>query len=322
MGKDVIYTNGVIAYREKYLLKDKIFKLCESSPAEAFRILLESGYGSGAEVSSLYDYEALTKAEEQALDDFIREYAPSPAEAAYLLSPRDFHNAKALLKAEYLNADAEKMLAPEGLVPVSELALCIKNGDFSPLAKELEGALCEAGELLKTEDASGAAVGGIFEKAMYARLAAVSAKNKVLKKLLAAKADMTNILTALRSSDRGYAESMYVAGGKLGKEQLGGLVAADTERARRILEKTPYQEFGEKCFAAKDAGLPLTEAERSRDSYETDFFAAKKYELERNQPFLYYVFRRRAETANVRIVCVCLLAGMREQDIKKRLRAF
>ena len=29
MGKDVIYTNGVIAAREKYLLKEKLLRLCE-----------------------------------------------------------------------------------------------------------------------------------------------------------------------------------------------------------------------------------------------------------------------------------------------------
>lgn len=46
MGKDVIYTNGVIAAREKYLLKEKLLRLCEGKVEDAFRILLESGYGS------------------------------------------------------------------------------------------------------------------------------------------------------------------------------------------------------------------------------------------------------------------------------------
>ena len=73
---------------------------------------------------------------------------------------------------------------------------------------------------------------------------------------------------------------------------------------------------GEQAFS-----IPLTEAEREAASFETEFFAAGKYDLERNQPFLYYVFRRRAENANVRIVFVCLQAGMREGEIKKRLRA-
>ena len=60
MGKDVIYTNGVIAYREKFLLKDKLLKLCEGTAEDAFKSLNESGYGNGAEAASLYDYELLT----------------------------------------------------------------------------------------------------------------------------------------------------------------------------------------------------------------------------------------------------------------------
>lgn len=321
MGKDVIYTNGVIAVKEKNLLKDKLLRLCEGKPEDAFRILLENGYGSGAEAESFYDFERLTEAEERALDDFIREYSPSESEKIYLLSPRDFHNAKALLKAEYLGADAEKMLAPEGLIPVSELSDRIKTGDFASLPEELVSAITSGSALLGEDAASGAELGGIFERALYSRLASAVSKNAVLKKLLVAKADMSNILTALRSTDRSYAEKMYVNGGKLTKSELAALFTDDAEKAAQRLEKTPYTAFLKKCLDAKSAGLPLTEAERVRDSYETDFFVQRKYELERNQPFLYYVFRRRAENANVRIVFVCLLAGMKEQDIKKRLRA-
>ena len=330
MAKDVIYTNGIIAVKEKSLLKDRLFKLCEGTAEEAFKTLVESGYGSGAEFSSLYDFELLTEAEDRALDEFIREYSPSAAEKTYLLSPRDFHNAKALLKAEYLKTEADKMLAPDGLFSVSEISACVKSGDFSPLGTELAEAMREAAGLLNDERnaearggcASGAEIGGVFERALYKLLSAASAKNGTLKKLSAAKADMTNILTALRSSDPGYAGKMYVEGGKLKRSELDALFCADAEKAAHALDKTPYREFLKKCLDAKNAGLPLTEAERIRDSYETDFFAAKKYELQKNQPFLYYVFRRRAENANVRIIFVCLLAGMREQDIKKRLRAF
>ena len=48
---DVTYTTGVIAAREKYLLKDKIYRLCELSEREAFRVLVESGFGGGAETA-------------------------------------------------------------------------------------------------------------------------------------------------------------------------------------------------------------------------------------------------------------------------------
>ena len=164
-------------------------------------------------------------------------------------------------------------------------------------------------------------MGVIFEKATFAYLFEVCKKNPVLKKLLSARADMSNILTAFRSDDESNAKKAYVTGGRLTEKQLEKLFDADLERAAHALDKTPYATFCEICAEAKQAGRPLTEAEKLRDSYETDFFAERKYELEKNQPFLYYVFRRRAESENVRIIFVCLLAGMRESEIKKRLRA-
>ena len=100
MALDIAYTSGVIAVREKYLLKERIYRLCELSAEEAFRMLLESGFGGGAETAtSVYDYEKLIAVEEEKTDAFIREFAPKKGIAEYLLAPRDFHNAKALVKA-------------------------------------------------------------------------------------------------------------------------------------------------------------------------------------------------------------------------------
>jgi hypothetical protein len=63
---DVTYTTGVIAAREKYLLKDKIYRLCELSEREAFRMLVESGFGGGAETAiDSVDYEKLIAVEEE-----------------------------------------------------------------------------------------------------------------------------------------------------------------------------------------------------------------------------------------------------------------
>lgn len=322
MGKDATYTNGVIAVREKYLLKDKIYKLCETGAEEALRALSETGFGKGVEISSVYEFEKLVCADEASIDAFIRDYAPSRAEAEYLLAPRDFHNAKALVKAHYLNLEADKMLAPEGLIPVSVISDCISDGKYDKLPEALAAAVKEAAKLFSENErgVSGAEIGTVFEKAQFRHLKQACAKNMLLKKLLAVKADMTNILTALRSDNAEYAEKCFVGGGKLSVEQLKKLFSDDKERAAHSLDGTPYADFVKKCFADKAEGLPLTEAEKLAESYETEYFSAKQYELKANQPFLYYVFRRRAENANVRILFVCLLAGMRDNDIKKRLR--
>ncbi len=319
-----MYTNGVIAAREKYLLNDKIFKLCDLSAEDVLRALSESGFGKGAEAASVYEYEKLVSADEAAIDAFIREYAPSRAEASYLLSARDFHNAKAAVKARYLNIGLENMLAPAGLIPAEVIVNCVNSGEYAPLGNVLAEAVKQAAALFSEEtqaDASGAEIGIIFEKALYTYLHEACAKSGLLKKLLTTKADMTNILTALRSVDEDYAVKCFVAGGKLTEKQLSSLFDEDKEKAVKAFRGTPYYDFVKKCIADKSAGLPLTSAERICESYETEYFTAKKYELQKNQPFLYYVFRRRAENSNVRILFVCLLAGMKDSEIKRRLRA-
>ena len=64
----------------------------------------------------------------------------------------------------------------------------------------------------------------------------------------------------------------------------------------------------------------MAEAEKRLAETEIRLFEARKYELSGSEPFLYYVLRRKTECANVRAAMVCLNAGMKESEIKKRLR--
>lgn len=321
MAIDVTYTNGVIAAKEKYLLKDKIFRFAEMTAEDAFRSLVESGFGNGVACSNAYAFESLITAEESALDEFIRTYAPSLSERRYLLSPRDFHNAKALLKATYLKSNVEKMLAPKGEIDITVLETCVKNGEFSPLKENpyLQKACEQAWELLQGENVSGAEIGLIFEKSAYEYYTTLVKKNSVLKKLHAYRADMTNILTAFRAVSQEEAEKKYLSGGKLSIKQLSKLFLEET-KALEEFSTTEFKDFVADCFDAKNKGMPYSVAEKMRDGYEVAYFNEIKYDLKRNEPFLYYVFRRRMENVNVRILFVCLLAGLEESEIKKRLR--
>lgn len=320
---DTNYTNGVIAAKEKQLLKEKLYRLCELSAEESFRALLDSGFGGGAETAtSVYDFEKLIEKEEADLDDFIRQYAPSSAEKEYLLSQRDFHNAKAFVKAAHLGRPVEGMLSPDGMLEKSLIADCVKSGYFSPI-KQLNaylGGACEEATAFLAEETSGAKTGEIFEKALYAHLLQTAKRKPVLKKLLLAKADMTNILIAFRSGEETAAQEKYLPVGTLKQDKLNSLFMEDTEKAIKSFADTPYKAFVESCFSAQEKGLPYTEAEKTLAGYDVAYFSERKYELQKSEPFLYYVYRRRMENANVRIVFVCLLAGLSEQDVKKRLR--
>ena len=314
------FTNGVIAVKEKRLFGERLVRFAEMSAEDVFRALTEAGYGFGA-ASSVYEFEEMILAEERDLDAFIRTYAPSKAELEYFLAPRDFHNGKALLKAHALGEDGKKLLAPDGLVPAERIASCVEAGDFSPLKGELKKAL-EEGKALLDEGKEGAGVklGVLFERALFAHLAASCTSNRSLKKLIARRADTENILSYLRAPSKEAAEALYVAGGTLSKAKLAGLFSSDADKAERTLNGTPYEALLQECFAAKRAGRPLSAAEKSADDLEMDFYRHARYSKEGRDPFLLYVIRRRAENADVRILLVCLLAGMPAAEIKVRLR--
>ena len=311
MSIDSVYTDGVIAVKENALLKDKILKLCEGNAEEAFRVLTESGFGKSAEVSFPHEYEKLIAADERDLDGFIKEYSPSAAVTAYLLSSRDFHNLKAFLKAEMLGQSVDGMLAPDGLYSSEILKNCVKQGNFSSLEKRLKEVGEKVYDSFKEENATpltGAEIGSLFAKAEFDYLFARCKRNRLLKKLLVKRADMLNVLSAFRTNDREYAANNYVSGGKLKPAQLEKLFFAESDRVISAFGNSEYLQFVKLCLQARENKLPCAEAERIYDGLEADFLAEHKYELEREQPFLYYVFRRRAENANVRILFVCLAA--------------
>lgn len=319
MGKDVVYANGVIAVKENSLLKNRIEKMCSLTAEDAFRTLKESGFGAGADAASVYEYEKLLAADMRDIDTFIEEYALNNAQKAYFLAERDFHNLKALLKAEYLGQDEGKLLAPNGLYTVEELKSYLKGeGELNPY---LEGAVQSARDLFENGEASGAALGIIFERAKYDYLFLACKFSLFLKKLLSERIDRTNILTVMRAKTPEYALNNTLSRGKIPVENMLELFSENEQIAESALDKTYLREFWRECYSLRQAGRPFSEPEREAANIEVDTLQKNRFELKRGQPFLYYVFRRRAENLNVRILLSCLLAGMKESEIAARLRS-
>lgn len=320
MGKSLVYANGVIAVKEKSLLKNKIVKMCALSPEEAFRTLKESGFGDKADAASVYEYERLLASDMRDIDEFIREYAVNFGQKAYFFAERDFHNMKALLKAEYLNEDAEKMLAPDGLYGVDDLKAYLA-GEEVGLSPQLESAADSARRLFETGEATGAALGVIFERAKYDYLLSACRFSPFLKRLISERVDRTNILTVMRANTPEYALDNAVSGGKIPVEEMLRLFGENEEAAQSALDKTYLKDFWRRCYLLRRDKKPFSVPERETADIEVNALQEHRFELKGGQPFLYYIFRRRAENLNVRILLSCLIAGMPEGEIVARLRA-
>ena len=132
----------------------------------------------------------------------------------------------------------------------------------------------------------------------------------------------TPFLTAFRLDDKDGAAEKYVPAGSLKADDLAVILDGDLDAIKAAFKKTAYADFVAACAAAREKGVPMTQAEKMLGAYDAAHFSARKYALEKTEPFLYYVYRRKTESANVRIIFVCLLAGLEEQDIKRRIRTF
>ena len=322
MVKDVTYINGVIAVKETALLGGKLIKMCSATAEEAFRTLTESGFGRGSAARSAFEYEKLLEEDLDEINSFVREYAPSEAEKAYFLAPFDFHNAKALLKSKYTGASPQPMLAPDGLIPCATIARCVENTDYSPLYGRLKEACENAEKLFSNEEkyVSGAEIGVEFSRAEYACLAESCKSNSTLEKFVVRKADMTDILSAFRSKTAEYALNNALFCGKLTKKHIEDLFEDNAQKVLDFYKNSPYLGFVKICLEARENGGKLTRAELERDNAETAELSLRRHELKSKEPFIYYVLRRRAENADLRIIFVCLAAGLGEAEIISHLR--
>ena len=128
---------------------------------------------------------------------------------------------------------------------------------------------------------------------------------------------MTNLLTAYRSQDEQGFLSAFIDGGRLKADEV---FAARGEGWKEGKAYRLYPTFLQLCRTAQERGLPLTMPEKYRDEYDVEKLSENRFELKANEPFLYYVLRRKAENANVRIIFALQLLGASEQEMKRRLR--
>lgn len=316
MRYDLTFINGVVKSRERFLLGDKIDRLAEGSSEDAFRLLKESGFGGETPAEGPHQAERLIRAEEADLNSFVREYAPTDKTAAFLLAEYDFHNAEALVKCRYAGANEEKLLSAEGYFTIGFLKENI-FGEGEGLPAELKSAAETSAALFSDGKANGLEIDCIFKRELYAYMKR-RAEGKKLKEILSASADAANVSSALRSREASLAEKMFVTGGKLPLSQIIALCDASYQD----IKDGDYPPEIKEAAAAAEREEPLSSFERSRDDFPLLLLYKTRYDMAGAEPFLTYVYRRRAEIRNARLITVSLAAGLLPSAIKNKIRLY
>ena len=134
------------AMETSLLTRERMEQLLEArSDEEAAKLLQECGYpqldASRPEVMDA----ALSQAREELLSD-LGDSVPDTRYIDLFKLKYDYHNIKAILKAEAVGADARHMLSEMGRVSASQMQEALRHGTLEELPPLLAEAAAEAGD--------------------------------------------------------------------------------------------------------------------------------------------------------------------------------
>ena len=99
---------------------------------EAGKVLQEIGYGEFSATSDRELGQALARKREALFQDLYR-YVPDKAVVDVFKVKYDYHNLKALLKAQAMGIDGERLLLDAGRVPAASLERAVREGTEATL---------------------------------------------------------------------------------------------------------------------------------------------------------------------------------------------
>lgn len=290
------------------------------SAIEALKILSEVGFGGGAGIEDVSEFETLIERESESLCAFIKEACPDENVKRFLLIDNDYKNAEAFMKEKHIKADSISMRAPDGFYPADAMREKIMTDDYRMFSDTMAKTLIKADEKFVSGKYDGLAIGGIFERGKYEEMKGLVRKNKILSDIFKVKVDTANVTSCLRGRDYSLLKNYLFDGGTLTERELKSLCEDAFDTLREKFSSHARKDFILSAIEDAEKGKPLSSFEKKADDYALSSLLKYKYGFEGVAPFILYVYYKRAELFNVRLILVSLSAKVSADDIKKRLR--
>lgn len=325
--KDYVYASSRVRSVEKTLLnRDRTESLIECKfPADALKILYEAGYGEGTEPLPSERFEELLAAETRKSCAFIRSIAPDHRDLYPMFYQYDYHNLRVLLKAEFLQTEADSFLIDNGTIPAAKLADMVMNRDFVGMTPIMKAAVLEVLDVFaRTQDPQ--TIDFIMDRAFFQEIreSAAQAGSEFLKGYVSLLIDITNLKTfvRLRQMKKSWDAftHVYIDGGRI-QEKL--FVASFDEPFEQFTEKmVPYglKEAMEAGGAMLRESGRFTALERACDDRIMAYAKEAKYISFGLEPLIAYLIAKESEIRNVRIALTGLIQGLSRDMMVERLR--
>lgn len=304
------------------LTRERMEQVLEArTDEEAVKILQECGYPELDARSPEAMDAALSAAREATLSDVL-DGAPDPRYIDIFKLKYDYHNIKAVLKAQAMNASPDSMLMDMGRVPAAVLKEAVLTGRLEELPEGLAAAAAEAKDILdSTRDPQLSDIA--LDRRCYREMAAVAEEtgSAFLAGYVKIQIDAANLRSLVRTLRMGkggeFLKTVLLAGGDIGEDAVAA--AGSSGALQELYGPTPLQAAAEAGAEALRGG-PLTDFEKLCDDAVGAYLAGAQFVPFGEAPLLGYLAARETEYTNIRILLMGRGAGLPAEVIRSRLR--
>lgn len=291
---------------------------------EAVKILQECGYPELDATHPEAMDAALSAAREATLAD-LADSAPDPRYIDIFKLKYDYHNVKAVLKADAMGTDAGHMLMDMGRVPAEELKEAVRSGELENLPVRLAAAVAEAKEVLDTtRDPQLSDI--VLDRWCYKDMddVAETTGSKFLHGYVKAQIDAANLRSLVRTIRMGknadFLQGVLFEGGDIDPDAVLKISANGGSGMTELYGPTRFQAAAEAGAEALRGGA-LTRFEKLCDDAVGDYLAGAQFVPFGEAPLLGYLAARETEYTNLRILLLGRSTGLPADVIRSRLRA-
>ena len=289
--------------------------------AEAARVLSEIGYGEFSPDSESTLSEALAAEREKTFEE-LRHFMPDHSVIDVFRVKYDYHNLKAVLKAQAMGLPCEGLLIDAGRVDPKALLEALREGDYAGLPEELAAAAQEAAEVLgTTKDPQRSDF--VLDRAYYREMlrCAKETGSEFLHRYVQMTIDMANLRSAVRTLRMGkggdFLRRVLVDGGTIPAERVtAAALGSGLGELYRTTELRAAAEYG----TAAIQGGSLTDFEKACDDAMTRFVAKAKQVPFGVEVAIGYLAAKEIEFTAVRMIMSSRMAGIDGEIIRERLR--
>lgn len=321
----LVISARVKAMETGLLSRERMEQILEAkSDEEAAKILQECGYPELDAADPEAMDAALSAAREETLSD-VMDGAPEPRYIELFKLKYDYHNVKALLKAEAMGTSADRMLMDMGRVSAAVLKEAVRTGELDELPPMLASAVAEAREILDTtRDPQLSDIA--LDRWTYADMAALAedTNSDFLRGYVAVQIDAANLRALVRTVRMGkspeFLRGVLIEGGEIPTDGILTLSANHGSGMSEVYGSTRFAAAAEAGAEALRGG-PLTKFEKLCDDAVGDYLAGAQYVPFGEAPLVGYLAARETEYTNLRILLMGRGAGLPVDVIRSRLRA-